>query len=1207
MGQGNFSHTSFDSKGSLVPYRTSADRPLLPWEKQIIDILGCSVEEYKWFVNESVKQSRIRPAAYANIPDVQAGDFGLSILISIIVGAVFTGASYLLTPKPRMPSAERQRGGGQVNLPSRAGVDRYAQTSGFDSLADLAVYGEAIPIVWTKWTGTTGGVLFSPKLVWSRVVSQGNQQAGKMLYVVAEGGVQPPDLAGIYVGNNGLDTLRNKDFAFWWNSSGKVTRSNFYYGSQGQNIDGDPETSTDIFVNPVGTNAFCHAYTPTSGTRFGVASPIPNGTQYRVNWRVVSIPEATEEKSQLRRERAKVCGFGAEKHPIYDYRQVGVGVNYPRRQGLAGNSKQVITVTEGQTIQFVISGVEIVKYLWGGDPTKTGADSSGGAEMTDVNNSLNSECAAADDILQLGETVMIGGSIWRVSNRSLTTWNVGQTQTITLKCIEILESNTIGIPGSGNFISAGYITRNNEDEAKVVNILHWPLLRVATASIKNTRPCNATEIGIRSNVWGRFNGLCNFNTLPRSKQIENWDNNNVTVTTGTMTEYFQRTAVFTVHWREIGGTSWVKSNRYFAVTGSSPTDQFNALTVLHKGKVALEFRLIPVPASVVAKLSDDYVLYLLTGSGTFSVEANGVTITGKGSPIKAGSVSKNPQMVSEGKTTYTPPSTSTAVTGVNYYGKFFGKQGEFKVWSRVRTGIFNVNALPVGSVHIAEYTNIKDSGTGDPSLDGRTVTLQLYLVVEVGPGGSKRFNEMPQKIVVKKSTSGPVQWAVGQKCNDIVTTTVGYTIDGQYFPPGEYGVSLDVAAVKTTTTPGSTVTDEGRTFENNTQLAEVSYYGSLITRSCDSDFEHSITHVNEYVGITDSANTPTFQNLTTAAVAFRANRNIGSMDQLRCWISSGINNSNSFPDLIKYLLQNVNELDPALLDLESFTAASTYCASRKLFFDGVIGDRVNLRSYITELAPFFLLNFVIANGKFALQPAVPETADVPISQIFTADNIIEDSLKFEYLAADQRRDFQAVMTYRTQNKNELPVLRTLRTRFTSTSASAPIEAFDMSAYCTSRDHAKLAARYFLSIRKRVTHSIQFKTVPEGAGIAPGAFIKVALQQTAVSSYSNGVISASGVVTSPQPLADGRYLITYYRLGTEDLIREEMVLVDGRTRQPQLFNSLYTLADESISTAIYQVEQIELDKDGLVNVTATEFPAADIVSDMAGVGITEYDE
>lgn len=1018
------------------PYR----RPLLPHERQLIELAGCTVEEYQRFIDEAIKRAQVRPAGYEHIPDVQATGIEL-ILINLAVGIALSAVSYLLTPKPAAPSESKT---GQRTLASRTGADRFAQTTGFDSSAELAQYGDAVPIIWTKWTGTTGGVLVSPKLVWSRMFSLGGQQGIKLLYVVGESGVGAPDLAGIYLGNNGLDVISRNSFALWWNDKGKVSRSNLLYGTQGGQAAGDPQDTTDLFFTPAGVESFSQALTPSNSTQFGVSNGTPNGTQYRLNYRIVSIPEDADGKGALLRDRAKICGRLANSSDSKDYPQDGVGIGYFRRQGIFGfSSKTAFNATVGMKIQYIISGNEIDDYFWGGRQSKVG-----GGKMDDVNNTLDSECAATDDMLQLGETVIINASVWRVINRSIPVWRRKNTQLITLECIEVLDLADVRVLADRFLISPAGNSPGLPsllDPEVNAGSVYDNLARISFATIKNTRPCDFTQIGIKSQVWGRFNGLCNFNSLYSRQHIKELDNENVSVQSGTMSEYFPRASVFTLYYREIGQTVWVRTSLNFCVRGSSPVDQFHSIGVRHGVRRALEFRIVPLTAAHVYRLGSSAQLWQLNSNlPNVELGGNGITI---------------------------------------------------RVQAEVTT---------VGECAQLETMKTKD-------------------------------NDGPER-------------------------------------------NFDVAV----------------------GIAEISNYGGLITRSCDNGPEHQVVFLNEQLATNP---VPTFESLSTVGFAARSGRNLSSIDQLRLWIGSGINNSNSFPELVLYLLQRVNGISNQLIDTSSFTKAAAYCANRGLLFDGAISERINLRQYIADTAPFFLLNFVIANGKFSLMPALPD--GLPnISNLFTAGNIIENSFSVEYLAADQRRDFQALVTYRTHlKKNELPVLRTYRARFEDVPSSAPIESFDMSAYCTSRRHAEQVARYFLSIRRRITHAIKFKTAHEGAGIAPGSYIKVALEQNVISSYGNGVISATdGRVTSATPLADGTYAITYYKAGADDVQTGSLTIANGITADTQLWGALFTQTSSSISASTYLVEQIELDEDGLVSVTATEFPAAAINSDMAGTGI-----
>ena len=100
------------------------------------------------------------------------------------------------------------------------------------------------------------------------------------------------------------------------------------------------------------------------------------------------------------------------------------------------------------------------------------------------------------------------------------------------------------------------------------------------------------------------------------------------------------------------------------------------------------------------------------------------------------------------------------------------------------------------------------------------------------------------------------------------------------------------------------------------------------------------------------------------------------------------------------LLKSIETIQK-LLNEDDFIETSRFLHAQKLFFNGVVGDRTNLRQYITDVAPYFLCNFVIMDGKFSLKPAIPHMADsgqinfgpVPIEQLFTAGNILEGQLQ----------------------------------------------------------------------------------------------------------------------------------------------------------------------------------------------------------------------
>ena len=197
MGNGNSAHQSNLGPGSLVPgfgLKDISDLPLLPYERQLADAIGVTVEEYKQYRNEVILRSRKRSADYDRIPDVVCDPTG-GVLTSLVVGLVLSGISYLLTPKPKQPDAPEERKQ-PIQLESSEGRRRFNNTQGFDSVQGLATLGQVIPILFGKYFRDSngenyGGIYASPQLIWSRMFSYGGHQGFKGLYMIGEVTMNP--------------------------------------------------------------------------------------------------------------------------------------------------------------------------------------------------------------------------------------------------------------------------------------------------------------------------------------------------------------------------------------------------------------------------------------------------------------------------------------------------------------------------------------------------------------------------------------------------------------------------------------------------------------------------------------------------------------------------------------------------------------------------------------------------------------------------------------------------------------------------------------------------------------------------------------------------------------------------------------------------------------------------------------------------------
>jgi hypothetical protein len=1375
--------------------------PLLPFERELIQQLGCTEEEYRRFATEAYRRARIRPAEYDHIPDIQNGPAVVvagvalttsagaltaigSVLVSLAVGLVLSGVSLLLAPKPRQPGQATSR-----QLADRTGSDRFSSTSGFDSLAELANYGDPVPIIFGQYTGRSGGILAAPRLVWSRAFSYGSQQGVKMLFVVGEQGlgegIERPDINGIFLGNTALDVIYSHNFAFYWkrnsNTFNRVKAANLAYGTRGSQAAGDTQIDDDVFVTQTiegqGQPGFCHVYTPSANVQFGAYSPIPNGTDYRVNWRLVPIPNVEDgnpdPKNQRLLARIKIAGnYGlwmpgkgeTLRNELRRQGQKGVGRGYGRRMGInslngvgvTSGERQVRQAAVGDTATFTIASGELPEnfYFIPGQE--------GGTQTADINSQITSSRRVADEMLQVGETVMIGRTVWVVESRAIPEWQGKEWQAITLRCVEIFGS---GIGSSIGLISNRMITRgiySDDLGATAADVetgastgglgLHagagfYPLLRVAFGLVRNTRECEVTEIGIRSQVWNRASGLCNFSGLPAVSAFREAEKEKVAIESGTMTLYLKRTSVWTI-WLRPSGTdasgneyTWASLGEQFCVTGESPQFQFNFIRITHPQLGRYEFKMVPKTGADVARHSpDDAVFWRLDGktrtriSGSYSTAYGTFQVLTIGKLVTKKEIEFNEEMladalVSDGSTASTVPLTVSlfsyipdeesslvtaksvefvaflpdGVTQGRYVTTMWELFGEGSFLGQVRS-VERSATLPNGSTIRIRFTGIvygffapthpyfpnapawefqsitvvSSSGgfnygqifdmqypvtSGNPKaapyglltwgvrlrVTDTNVTTQpvgrrsaweeeLFGSAQLYPIGTKRI--VPFSVTSVNGTGtiigeGVVVLREGlvNFPNQTQAWSVKYTVDVQSMA-GNWAIGTTMQATRTVSatnpfrTPGTTIgiilqvlslqtvvlppgfTAE-RAFEENSQINDISFYDSLLTKSNENSPEHEIVYVNESLS---NPTAPPYTQMTLAGLALKASRNFTSLNQLRVWLPNGIpvrkfqpdapseiGPSNKFTDLVYHLLTDKtagagNVISPALIDTDSLPATSQFLKQYSLFFDGAIDQPTNIRQFISDLAPFFLCSFVIKNGQFAVTPAVPtaasgtiSTTPVKIKQLFTSGNIIEDSFNVEYLSAEERKEFAAVMRYRKERRNQFPEEQTLVVRWADLPESSTLETFDMTQYCTSREHAFMVAKYFLSLRRRVTHTINFKTTPYGLSLAPGDYIRVITQANVYNAANNGVVSATGEITSVTPLADGRYRVFYWNANFDEPRTEEMTVASGKVVEPKFYSSVFTVEDANVSSNTYMIEQLTIGEDGLVDIAAAHFP------------------
>lgn len=1231
----------------MVPYRHIADLVLLPYEKHLIDALGCTEAEYKEFIRHLQHKATARPAEYELVPDiVNAEAVYVPILISLAIGLISSAASYLLTPKPKAPRNDSIT---QLDLGGASGVSRFSPNKGFDSAQNLASYGTSVPIVFTKRiqnTGeTSGGLLIAPALVWSRMKSWGSFQVIEIVTVAGQGVMTKPDRSGLFLGNNAIDGISENDFQFYWNdgnsAASRLLGLDLQYGTLGTPAIPSPQENAFVAPTSQGVNdtGFCGAFTPTNQTKFGVYSGIPNGTPYRPNWEISQpltgqSPETqdqiiTDQQKYIETKLLYTHPYGGLPPGINNRLSAGMpgtGKNYARHVGVISHNGYTMAnpqlqVVNGLAYEFIgnlteerdVEVNDIIEVVVGyGRQNATpfpiiGAGKSQ-TRLQDIISTLDAEAEQFDAAMVRGQTYMIGRTTWQIIDRENRIYRPGEEPiVIKMQCIETWSANQakIGIVAPQILSEPGAIY--SRDIAEVF----YPILRVDFAQVRNNRPCDVTEIGIRSQVWTKFNGITNFNTLPTPFELSQFNNTGVQAREGKNTSYARRTSFFALDVRpadnEASRTTTDNDGftflGLFAVSGSTPQDIYSFIRVTHPSNALFEYRLRPFNSAIFALQnggSED--IFELNGSGTPYQERTATTYMGtfafggRGRYIKAKDVFTHPQMAVRpeqiGELQY--GEWSSIVSGVEFLGAFRTSDGVAAEWNTL-SNILSLargldpyfDDLPVGyTTTIEDWTYNRDA----PKIAVMRLRLRAY---------ERALSTTPRnkwwEIVATEVVSFTGTW---QSSDQFIKTAS--TVSGV-----QYGFRYRVTT-RSEYEEYDAPQSPTRIFEVYSGIAEVSHYGDLISRSCDNGPEHEIVYVNESIA---EDTTVEYKGLAMAGLKLQSSNSLQTLDQLRCYIREGINvelltdggtgPSNLFTDLAWYMATNKDiglgsMINSELLDRTQLAATGRYLRANRLFFDDVIADSLNFRSFISEKAPSLLCYAAIRNGKLSIDPALPVGNDLkigavkpPIAAMFTNGNIIEGSFNLDWLELEERKMFQAAVIFTRSRINQLSQQETVVVRYNETGAAdLPIEEFNL-PHVSSTHHAVTAAKYFLALRKYVTHTINFQTLPYGLALAPGQFIMVAVEMSPYSPSNNGIVQPDGTVISIQPLTDGNYSVNAWERETTEVRAATLTIAGGIATN--LRNSVFSVINSNVTEQVYQVDALDVDENGIVTVRATNFP------------------
>ena len=549
-----------------------------------------------------------------------------------------------MAPKPKSQDQKRRP---NLDIAGRQGRSRYTKSTNFDSVQQLAQLGQIIPLVFAKQRGTegnyTGGIRVETDLLHSQMVSNGSSQ---LLYALTSLGMtelgNKPTYEGLAIGDLLIRDFSPYKSRVYFNGNpgedNRLTQNNLYNESKlwkADNAEDRFEDQSDVFaVRKAHNNSwqpfFSGARTPSTSTQFGCFKPLPNGHRFYLPFELVLVinksGKTTKEASRTKRNKLelpwpRMCGITKETSKEVTYTVFNDNRD-PAWWDAPGTEE--FNVKEPKFKPFGIEDVVSIQ-----DETKI----------------------IADENLQENQQYLIGGSLAMLIRRETSDiWEKGFDGN--RKYIFKIEERFTQFPATpvatSDYQGASAEALLTSPDPANGGAFPWEratIQQAAVASITNSRPCDITEIGIKSEVWRRMNGSINFNSIPTWETIEEYEKDGANITVGGVNAYMRRYSFFRLYGRKLGGDTWhdltSHSNiRAFAVLGSSPVSKYNTLQIEQPELGIYEYRFVPVCGAEFYKANRTSICLLdargivdtgchkyqinISGIGTFKITITGV-------------------------------------------------------------------------------------------------------------------------------------------------------------------------------------------------------------------------------------------------------------------------------------------------------------------------------------------------------------------------------------------------------------------------------------------------------------------------------------------------------------------------------------------------------------------------------------------------------
>ena len=1201
------------------------NRPLLPQDRYLAQLLGITEEELRYFKAEVQKRAMEGPQ-----PAIIAAETAATLaIISAIASLISVGLTVisLFLPRPKAGRLTTKQVEGET-LRSPAA---FSPTYGFESVQDVAPLGDQIPLVYAKrefidgqWYG---GTRISTPLLWSQMWSLGGSQLLRAVFLAGEGSIQSIHPNSFAIGNNTLAAYAiegsTKRIAIYWRQDGgRMAATDLLTGAT-DDVGARGEYAEDIFRVDTGDGvleaAFCGAYKPSTSTSFGLYAPIANGLGYRVNPQVRPLRQI-----QSGKERYKARDDGQSIAAAWKFKYI-----YGSKSGIISTSSAdgpgLATLDVGDTFEYMLSRRSDGVLIPGSPPPKlviraqANSDSKTGSQDAEetliaVGSSVAGRQKQYDAALLEGELYKVGSCLAILTSRSqlfvseadysvklYAEEELGNEFGVdAFYTFKVVRAGTIGVIDQEEverrFFADGLLfpRETTKDAGEVWNYQTVGLdlavgeigLRQYTASsfpqiyrcalggFTVNRRARFFEIGIRSVVGISVQGVCNFADIPTSKE-----------------EFIA--VVTALDFTAASGTTL--ANGSYLLTSSSPPGSGLQVTITIVSGLPT--------STVIENGGEGYeeldTVTFSTGGASFEYEVTATDFEDSGFNNVSGYESINWKAADSIDEKNLEKSLSTAVYISGSLSIPEKRYSFFRVLIRSNptpeiafesTGstVFGV----ASSKQVAIFNFMRFRMASEEHWELRFEPITSWEV----------RNEELTFVTLETNASA----SEGVSILDLSFDWGDIFVQGRVLTESDLEDVFKIESLDPLRELGISWTDgdyssinDGTYIDRFARVAEFYVYDEMVT-SCSTSPEHEITYVNV---IQENEVIPQYDNLSLVGINIRASQEWSQFVQFSSYVNEGrivdcFSNvseaTHLFPEVLyDFMLDKVagigNEISPNQINRDSFVAATQFCYDNRFFYDGPKTNNTNWRQWAADIAATHCLLFIERGGIFYLEQAIPEKPEV--RAIFTAGNCL--SMELQSADVEQRQPFSMSVKYRTeQYRSDAPFPGTEFNYgifpepqevsiFHTEWGDGPPESIDMSEYCTSEVHAIKAARYIIGARKISDHTIKIKTTHEALGtpLAPGDFVKIALNFTHYSNYVNGVVLANGGLVTSSQLVDGEYEVIFWNGDSSSEIEEGTLEVSGNGRNASPAGIIFTLKSEESLTRTYRIDSIQPTEDG----------------------------